>query len=147
MDSSSPKLPLLLFNMALVLIAIGAGWFIFNSSLDNVSGEYFSSGEKLGNMRLSLKKNAHDLTGLLDYADGTTLELVPEYSSLQANNSLQLTFEVPKSQLRRYRPHHITFKGNYADNTISGTIEDLGGIYPTTFQRNPFASVIRNFIH
>jgi|SRR5271168_1745629 len=146
MDSSR-KLPLLLFNMFLVLAAIAAAYFIFASSLGDISGEYFSGDQNLGNMRLSIYKNGSQLKGTLDYSDDSRMELVPEYSSLQANNAVLLTFETKKQPRRRIKPHHITFKGTYSDGTISGTIEDLGGLYPTTFKRNAFASVVRNFIH
>jgi hypothetical protein len=120
---------------------------VFVSSLSDISGEYFSEGQRLGNMRLSIKKNGHDLKGTLDYPDGTTMEIVPEYSSILPNNKVQLTFEIPKRLLKRYKAHHITFKGDYSDGTISGTIEDLGGFYPSKFERNAFATVIRNFVH
>jgi hypothetical protein len=147
MDSSSKKLSILLLNMTLVLLCIGAAYMVFASSLADISGEYFCGGQRLGNMRLSIKKNGHDLKGSLEYSDRSIMELVPEYSSIQANNQVQLTFEIPKRLLKRYKAHHITFKGDYSDGTISGTIEDLGGLYPTKFERNPFATVLRNFVH
>jgi hypothetical protein len=143
MDSTN-KLPLLLFNMFLVLAAIGGAYAIFGYSLSDVSGEYFSGDSRLGNMRLSLSKNGSQLKGLLDYNDGTRMYLVPEYSSLQANNQVQLTFDTPKTQRNK---HHLTFKGSYSDGTMNGTIEDLGGLYPTKFSRNSFATVVRNFVH
>jgi hypothetical protein len=145
MDSSK-KLPILFFNMFLVLAAIGGAFAIFSYSLSDISGEYFSGDQNLGNMRLSLYKNGNQLKGLIDYNDGSRMELVPEYSSLQANNQILLTFETSKQQKRK-KLHHITFKGTYSDGTISGTIEDLGGLYPTKFERNSFATVIRNFVH
>jgi len=141
------KLPILLLNMFLVLAAIAVGYAIFGFSLSDISGEYFSSEQGLGNMRLSLFKNGNQLKGTLDYSDGSRMNLVPEYSSLGSNNNLQLTFETPKQPQQRAKSHHITFKGTYSDGTMDGTIEDLGGIYPTKFARNSFATVLRNFIH
>jgi hypothetical protein len=145
-DSSSKKLPLLLMNMALVLLAIGGICMAFNYSLANISGEYFSGGSRLGNMRLSIQDKDHELKGILDYGDGTTMEVVPEYSSVQSNNNVLLTFEVPKRLIKRYGPHQITLKGTKGDGTISGTIEDLGGVYPVKFERNSFATVVSNFV-
>jgi hypothetical protein len=146
MDSSN-KLPILLLNMFLVLAAIAAAYAIFGFSLADISGEYFSGGQRLGNMRLSLFKNGSQLKGTIDYSDGSRMNLVPEYSSLQSNNTVQLTFETPKQPGRKMKLHHITFKGTYSDGTMNGTIEDLGGLYPTKFERNSFATVLRNFIH
>jgi hypothetical protein len=133
-------------NMALVLLAIGGIWIAFSYSLANLSGEYFSADSRLGNMRLSIQDKDHQLKGILNYSDGSFMEVVPEYSSVQSGNKVQLTFEVPKRLSRRYGRHQITFKGTKDNGTISGIIEDLGGVYPVKFERNSFATIVSNFV-
>jgi hypothetical protein len=145
MNDSSKRLGILLLNMAIVFAIIGPIWWFATSCLQESSGEYFCASPQLGNLELSFTKAGNSLKGTLNYADGSVMELVPEYSST-TDSKVQLTFEVPKHLLARYKPHHVTLRGSYSEGTITAAIEDLGGLYPVRFERNAVATVYRHLV-
>src|SRR5271170_8505523 len=146
MNDSSKRLAILLLNIIIVFAIIGPIWWFASSCLEETSGEYFCASPQLGHLEFSFTKVGNSLKGTLNYADGRLMDLVPEYSST-TDSKVQLTFEVPKRLLARYKPHHVTLKGSYREGTIIGAIEDLGGLYPVRFERNAVATVYRRLVH
>ncbi len=127
-----------------MLGSIAILWLFFDSQLNNVFGVYFCSSPQLGNLEMSLEKIDTGLAGTLNYSDGSLMDLIPEYSSVA--EKLQLTFAIPQSFDKTNDSHHITLIGSFRDGIISGTIEDLGGLYPVEFRRNAIATIFRLFI-
>lgn len=138
--NQSRMLPLLLLNMAIVLGVLGGLWVLFASALAEASGEYSIEHERLGTVRLSLGKNGSNWAGTLRYG-GNTMQIVPE--QLVSDRDLHINFQVldPYNRSAKYR--RVTLDGKYADGTISGIIEDMGGDYPVKLTRNDLYTVFQ----
>jgi hypothetical protein len=133
-------------SVGLGTVMLGIIWLMSLTLLSDVGGEYFYPSPQLGTVRMSIHRNADKISGSLSFETGPRFELQP----VNSYNPDDLNFVFAPQQVRNRKVEKnrkVVLTGKYLDGSITGTIEDRGGVYPVQFERNGTYSIFRTFFH